>query len=300
MKVSGMPPTVYDSTPSVVFGGVFGSALGEFMSPQSAAFHYLTDTMYVVDYMNNRVCEFTSGGGVISCMSGYMVGDDTVPFQSPLDVSVADGRIVVADEHRVMFMYTNSTLIHIWGSLAWGVQIGEFFSPQCVILDGDLIYVVDERIVRIQVLNVTNPSHIDVIHVKVDGLSFSFASFAALDPVSGDIYVVAGNYDSQDDLLIIYNRTGHYVCHYTATDLGAHADLGQIALYRGQMYVRDHDCDCIHILSYNGSYVQRLGVDGTCDGCFRNVYGIAVHRVSGNLIATDRSNHNAQIFIPQQ
>ena len=298
MKVSGMPPTVYSSTPSVVFGGM-GSSPGEFFSPQSVAVHYLTDTMYVVDYMNSRVCEFTSGGGVISCMSGYMVDDDTtVPFESPLDVSVADGRIVVADKHRVMFMYTNSTLIHLWGSLNLGVQIGEFFYPQCVILDGDLIYVVDLRNMRIQVLNVTNPNRIDVIPVIVDGLSLSFASFADLDPVSGDIYVVAGNYDSQDDILIIYNRTGHYVCHYTATDLGAHADLGQIALSRGQMYVRDHDNECIHILSYNGSYVQRVGVYGTCDGCFRNVYGIAVHRVSGNLIATDRSNHNAQIFIP--
>ena len=299
MKMSGMPPTVYDSTPSVVFGGVFGSSPGEFMSPQSVAIHYLTDTIYVVDYYNNRVCEFTSGGGVLSCMSGYMVGDDTtVPFDSPLDVSVADGRIVVADEHRVMFMYTNSTLIQLWGSLNWGVQLGDFFYPQCVILDGDLIYVVDERIVRIQILNVTNPNRIDVIHVMVDGLSLSFASFADLDPVSGDIYVVAGNYNVQGDVLIIYNRTGHYVCHYTYTDLGAHADLGQIALARGQMYVRDAHNDCVHILSYNGSYVQRLGVDGTCDGCFRNVYGIAVHRVSGNLIATDRSNHNAQIFIP--
>ena len=56
--------------------------------------------------------------------------------------------------------------------------------------------------------------------------------------------------------------------------------------------------DCIHILSYTGSYIQRLGHTGTCHGCFQSPRGVAVHSETGHLIVTNLSNNNVQIFRP--
>ena len=53
----------------------------------------------------------------------------------------------------------------------------------------------------------------------------------------------------------------------------------------------------MHILSYTGSYVQRLGHTGTCPGCFQTAMGVAVYSETGYLIVTDYFNHNVQIFI---
>ena len=294
---------LYNSTPSLVFGGK-GSGLERLSNPLGVDVHHLTGIIYVADYGNDRVCEFNSSGHVVSCMSGYSgPGGITVDFNGPLDISVmTNGRMVISDRHRVIVTYSNMTLVHVWGSRTAGQGLGQFNWPYAVASDGDLIYVADHNNGRIQVLNVANTGDIEVIEVRADNPSELYRPVGiAVDRASGYIFVTGYRYDdgSYISIIIIYNMTGHYVRHVTPSDLGVYETyLIHIALYRDQVYVSDYHNDCIHILSYTGSYIQRLGRHGTCHGCFRSPCGVAVHSVTGHLIVADYSNNNVQIFRP--
>ena len=155
---------------------------------------------------------------------------------------------------------------------------------------------------RIQVLNVSSTDNIEEIRVMCDDPSLSFLPIGiAIDGASGDIFVTGERHEggSWIHIIIIYNMTSHYVRNITASDLGvAKTNLYHIALYMDHVYVSDRDNYCIHILSYTGSYIQRLGRKGSCPGCFRVPWGVAVHSISGHLIVTDHHDHNVQIFRP--
>ena len=136
------------------------------------------------------------------------------------------------------------------------------------------------------------------IVVKADDGSVSYRPRGvAVDPESGYMFVTGVRSDG--DIFIIYNMTGHYIRHVTSSDLGvSQAGLTYIAIYKDHVYVTDISNDCIHIQSYNGTYIQRLGRTGTCPGCFRYPSGVAVHSVTDHIIVADYTNHNVQIFIP--
>ena len=293
------PAVLYSSTRSLVFGGQ-GSEPGMLDRPHGLDVHHLTDVIYVADFGNNRVCEFNSSGHVVSCMSGYRTADgNKVAFSGPYDVSVmTNGRMIICDYHRVMLMYTNTTIIQVWGSLSAGPGLGQFNIPYAVASDGDLIYVADYYNQRIQVLNVTRVDDMKQIVVTADDPSVAYnPRGVAVDPESGYMFVTG--YRSDGGIMIIYNMTGHYIRHVTVSDLGVNqASLYHIALYKDQVYITDNINDCIHIQSYNGSYIQRLGSKGSCPGCFQTPLGVAVHSVSGHIIVTDKSNNNVQIFTP--
>ena len=297
------PGMRYNSTPSLVFGGE-GSELGRLRHPQGVAVHHLTDMIYVADSGNNRVCEFSSSGHVISCMSGYITDDNiTVDFNSPRDISVmTDGRMVISDEYRVIVTYNNMTVIHVWGSLTAGQGLGQFNWPNAVASDEDLIYVVDFINRRIQVLNVSNTDDIEEKRVIADDPPVSYSPHGiAMDGASGDIFVTGERHDggSWIHIIIIYNMTGHYIRTITTSDLGVdQTNLVSIALYSGQVYASDVHNGCIHIMSNTGSYIQRLGRTGTCPGCFQFPWGVAVHSVTGHLMVTDFNYHTVQIFRP--
>ena len=292
-------PTLYNSTPRVVFGG-FGSEPGRLSIPRGVDVHHLTDVIYVADSGNNRVCEFNSSGHVITYMSGYRTANNiTVPFNFPFDVSVmTDGRMIIGDTNRIMLMYTNSTIIHVWGSLTAGPGLERFNMPAAVASDGDLIYVADYSNERIQVLNVTDIDDIAEIKVTADDPSVSYKPHGvAVDPEFGYIFVIVKQPDG--DHIMLYNMTRHYLRNVTSSDMGVDkASLVHISLYRDQVYVTDTNNDCIHILSYNGSHVQTLGTRGSCPGCFEVPWGVTVHSVTGHVIVDDNLNHNVQIFIP--
>ena len=218
-----------------------------------------------------------------------------VHFSYPYDVSVmTDGRMIISDTHRVMLMYINTTIIHVWGSLAQGQALGQFDYPLAVASDGYIIYVADYSNYRIQVLNVTSTDDIGEIRGTVGEPYVSYKPRGvAIDTESGDIFVTCEKSDGY--IIIIYNMVGHYVRHVTTFDLVV--DLRHITLYRGQVYVGDVYNDCVHVLSYTGSYIQKIGYTDTSIGCFQDPYGIAVHSVTGHLIVTD--NHNVHVHIFQ-
>ena len=120
----------------------------------------------------------------------------------------------------------------------------------------------------------------------------------AVDPESGYMFVTGKRSDDYS-IMIIYNMTGHYIRHVTSSDLRVNqVNLRHIALYKDQVYITDKINDCIHIQSYNGSYIQRLGDPATCPGCFQDPCGVAVHSVTGHIIVADYTYNNVQIFIP--
>ena len=111
--VAGM---VYNNTPSLLFRGYVTDTV-QLNGPNGVTILALSNItyMYVAYSQDDRVCSFDSLGHIISCISGYMVDNDTsVPFSWPLDVCVLfDGRLIVSDLHRVMVVHWNMSLTHI-------------------------------------------------------------------------------------------------------------------------------------------------------------------------------------------
>ena len=292
----------YNTTPSLIIGGK-GRLLGQLDCPFGVAVHNLTGSIYVADSGNNKVCEFNSTGQVMSCMMGYVTYDDiNVSFAKPYDIHVmSDGRLIVCDEHRVMVMYDNMTLIYIWGSRSEGWDLGQFAYPASVTSYEDLIYVADSENGRVQILSLTSPDYIEEISMawsdapgKIYGVS--------VEPLMGDIYITRTSYEgtsSQVDRIIIYSYTGQYLRNFSHADLRVdEARLDQITVHMGQMYISDVYNHCIHILTYGGTYVQRLGEAGTCHSCFQDPSGVSVNSMTGQLIVADSSNNNIQVFSP--
>ena len=292
--------TAYDTISTVKFGGV-GDPPGSFRSPRGLAIHNLTDMIYVADTYNHRICQFNAYGDVQTCMPGYTTdnGNIVVSFNFPRDVSVSDERLIISDDYRVIVTHMNMALVYVWGDLERGSGVTQFGYLMGVVSHRDpghqdLIYVADSDNSRLQVLNLANPDDIAVISVIADDPSVSYLPYGiAVDPVSGDIFV------SGLSVIIMYNNTGHYIRHFSKSDLGVDkVTLYNMDLYKNQIYVSDGNNRCVHMLSYSGSYVQKLGGPGTCAGCFDEPYGIVVHSATGVLIVGDISRSNMQIFTP--
>ena len=148
--------------------------------------------------------------------------------------------MIICDYHRVMLMYTNTTIIQVWGSLTAGQGLGQFNYPLAAASGGDLIYVADNNNARIQELNVTGVDDMKEIVVTADDASVLYRPRGvAVDHESGYMFVTG--YRSDDGIVIIYNMTGHYIRNVTASDLGVNlARLRNIALYRDQVYITDN------------------------------------------------------------
>jgi DNA-binding beta-propeller fold protein YncE len=122
--------------------GIPGGGNGQFSYPHSVEVDHSTDTVYVVDSVNQRVQILASDGSYLG-MIGW--GVSGIWLGNPTDVAVSSTGfvyIVDLDAHTVLKVSADGTLTATWGG--YGSGAGQFDQPHGVALDShDNVYVTE-------------------------------------------------------------------------------------------------------------------------------------------------------------
>jgi DNA-binding beta-propeller fold protein YncE len=123
--------------------GGLGSGNGQFDSPLYDAVGPSGD-VYVTDFSNSRVEEFTASGAYVRQWGTYGSGDGQFVFAYGIAVSPISGNVYVLDNwlNRVQEFTASGTYVTQWGSTGSGE--GQFIAPNDVAVNsaGD-VYVLD-------------------------------------------------------------------------------------------------------------------------------------------------------------
>ena len=277
-KDAKVPPTYVEQ-----FGSK-GAAGGDVDAPIGDALDAHGD-VWVADYANNRVDEYSSTGAFIEtmgfgvstgegkfqvCTSGCkagIAGSGNGQFSGPAGIAIVSGTIYVADygNDRIEEFNEKSEYTGKFGSKGTGV--GEFEGPISVAVasSGD-IWVGDLGNARVDEFN-SSGSFIETIGF---GVSTGEEKFQVC--TSGCKAGIAGSGNGQFSL------------------------VQQIALAGGNVYVADEGNDRVDEFKENGEYVTKFGSKGTSNGEFEDASGLAVSANGADLYVTDWGNDRVQEF----
>ena len=244
-----------------------GSGPGQFNVPWVVAVGP-AGNVYVTDYYNNRVEEFTTAGAYITawgcataatgCTSGFGPGEFNVPFGIAVDSS---RNVYVTDlgNNRVEKFTSAGAYITAWGcatattGCSPGSGPGQFNIPRGVAVDSSgNVYVADAGNNRVE----------------------KFTS-------AGTFITAWGSFGSGN---------GNF-----STSRGVAVDSS------GNVYVADASNNRVQKFTSNGTYISQLGCasgacsSGTGNGQFNSPYGVAVDS-SGNVYVTDGGNNRVELF----
>ena len=244
-----------------------GSGPGQFNTPWVVAVAS-GGNVYVTDYFNNRVEEFTSAGPYITawgcataatgCSSGSGPGEFNVPFGVAVDSS---GNVYVTDlgNNRVEKFTSAGTFITAWGcatavtGCSAGSGSGQFNTPRGIAVDS-----------------------------------------------SGNVYVA----DAGNNRVEKFSSGGTFIAtwgSYGAGNGNFSSPRGVAVDSAGNVYVADGNNNRVEKFTGMGTYVSQLGcASGACSsgagkGEFNSPYGVAVDS-SGNVYVADGGNNRVELF----
>jgi len=272
---------------STVFGAK-GTASGQIMSLESVAVD-AGGHVWVADYANNRIEEFSSAGG----------------FMSVVGWGVKDGKT----EPETC---TTTCQAGIPGS-----GNGQFHGPWGIAINASTgnIYVGDQANGRIEEFT-SSGSFIGVFGASgTGGGQFSGAAGITLDP-TGNVWVV----DDGNNRVEEFSPSGTFMlavgwgvkdekteaevctaaCHAGAAGSGNGQFSGPLgmAFSGGNFYVVDSGNNRIEEFSSTGSYIRKFGSVGSGEEQLSLPFGIATEPVSGDLYVSECGNNRVQVFSP--
>jgi tripartite motif-containing protein 71 len=164
---------------------------GQFNSPTSVAVNPSSGNVYVADYGNSRIQEFTSSGIFLKWwgFEGQLDGYFTAP--SSVAVNPSSGNVYVADtgNNRIQEFTSSGIFIAKWGSSGSGD--GQFIGPSSVAVNPSSgnVYVADYGNSRIQVFTVGGTFITELGSYGSGNYQFNGPKGVAVDPSSGNVYV---------------------------------------------------------------------------------------------------------------
>ncbi len=280
-----------------------GSGNGQFHTPDGVTVDS-AGNVWVADYGNNRVEEFSSEGSFIAAYGSH--GSGNGQFQSPESVVYDDGLIYVVDtgNNRIEELSTNGAYRGQFGSS--GTGNGQFSSPSFIAADpvtGSL-YVLDVGNSRVQEFTLSG-TFLGAFGSKGTG-SGQFASTEAFSP-DGIAVSAAGNVyaaDTPDNRLEVWIPIpGPGPVGYTSQfgSLGSgngqfHLPVGVALDASGNQWVTDYSNSRIEKFSSTGTYLAKYGESGTGSGQMIEPDGIAINKSSGNVYISDQANNRVEEF----
>jgi len=245
-----------------------GSGPGQFNVPWVVAVDS-AGNVYVTDYYNNRVEEFTTAGAYITawgcatagtgCTAGFGPGEFNVPFGIAVD-SARNVYVTDLGNNRVEKFTTAGTYITAWGCTNAATQActagsgpGQFNVPRGVAVDS-----------------------------------------------AGNVYVA----DAGNSRVEKFTGTGAFITAWGSSGTGNgnfSSPRGVAVDSAGNVYVADGNNNRVQKFTSVGTYISQLGCasgacsSGTGNGQFISPYGVAIDS-SGNLYVVDGGNNRVELF----
>jgi tripartite motif-containing protein 71 len=217
--------------------GLSGTHNGEFMAPEGIAVSPTTGNIYVSDYIEDRVQEFTPAGAFVTAFGS--VGTGGGQLEEPRGIKVdSSGDVWVSDfgNGRIEEFTSAGTFMKVVGSPGSGE--GQLGLPAEITFSGGNIYVTDYKYDRVDEFSPTGTFLRRFGSEGTGSGQFEHPWGIATDPYSGDIYVV----DEGNTRVAEYNEVGTLLATFGAkgTGNGQFSDPdGVVVGLSGNVYVDD-------------------------------------------------------------
>jgi RHS repeat-associated protein len=196
--------------------GVSGSGNGQFNGPMGIAINQSTGHIYVCDYSNSRVEEFSSTGTFLAAIGSFGTGNGQ--FENPTDIAIesSTGDLWVADNgnYRIEKFSSTGTFIGAYGSR--GTGNGQFDSAYGIAFASGNVYVTDYNNNRVQELS-SSGAYVRQFGTKGSGNGqFNQPLYITTNPTNGNLYVSdIGNYRVEE-----FSISGAYLTQFGSKGSG--------------------------------------------------------------------------------
>jgi len=279
-----------------------GAGTGQVRTPCGVAIDPIANNIFVADYLNGRIEEWSSAGQWIGSFSSRGAGNGQV--QNPCGLAFApNGNLYVADagNSRVDIFMPMNTVRTSWNSTTFfggpGSAPGRMSAPLgLAILPGGsssnfTVYVADTGNNRIEFFTATGG------YLGVFGQSGNqngqFVSPAALAFAPGNLLLVA---DFGNNRIEVLTTSGAYLNQFGNNGPAQALLQGPFAIgvapatsgspYAGNIMVTDSGHSRVVIFNSGGQYVSQYGNFGTGNGQFKTPLGIAFF-ANGSRVVSD-------------
>ncbi len=280
-----------------------GAGGGQFHTPDGVTIDAVGN-VWVADYGNNRVEEFSSEGAFIAAYGS--LGSGNGQFQSPESVAYDNGLLYVTDtgNNRIEELSTSGKYRGQFGSN--GTGNGQFSSPSFIAADpvSGSLYVLDVGNSRVQEFTLSG-TFLGAFGSKGTG-GAQFGSTEAFSPdgiavnVAGDIYA-ADTPDNRVETWISVPGRASYTSQFGSLGSGNgqfHLPVGVALDASGNQWVTDYYNNRIEKFSSAGAYLATYGGWGTGAGQMIEPVGIAINKSSGYVYISDQANNRVEEFNP--
>jgi streptogramin lyase len=266
--------------------GSKGSGAGQLNAPSGDAID-AHGNVWVTDFANNRVDEFSSSGKFVEAIGFGVVSNSENKFQ----------------------ICTATCVAGLEGS-----GEGEFSGPMSVAFHGGDLYVADYRNNRVEEFN-EKGEYVSRFGSKGTGAEHFEGPVSVAVSSSGNVWVGDLHNNRVDEFSslgkfveaigfgVVSNSENKFqICTATCvaglegSGNGEFSTLQGIVVSGTNLYVADHGNNRVEEFNEKGEYVTKFGAKGTGNGQFQGPVGVAVSPTSGNLYVTDRANNRVQEF----
>ncbi len=213
-------------------------------------------------------------------------------FTRPRGVTIADGHILVTDDHRLQKLTTDGVCVKSVGTNDFGNSPTQFNSPTGITVHPTTgqIFVADYDNNRVQVFN-NNLSHLRSITLK-GNKQFQQPRDVALDN-EGCLYVT----DSFNHCITKLTPKGQYSRRLGSDKLGpGHLyHPTSLAISDDLVYV-SYGNNRVSVFDTNGTFLHCFGKTGSREGEFDKPYGMAMDDSLGNLYVSDMNNNRIVVL----
>jgi prepilin-type N-terminal cleavage/methylation domain-containing protein len=255
--------------------------------------------IWVADYGNNRVEEFSPSGAYLSQFG--TAGSGNGQFSGPTGIAVdASGNIWVVDygNDRVEEFSPSGAYLSQFGS--YGTGNGQFVLPESIAIDASgNILVADYWNNRVEEFS---PSGAYLSQFGTAGSGngqFSGPGEIAFNPYTGNIYIT----DEGNNRVEVFSSSSAYLSQFGSygTGNGQFSTPYGITYYNGSIWVTDNGNNRVQEFSGGGGglgvgvYFSQFGTTGSGNGQFSGPESISVD-VSGNFWIADYQNNRVEEF----
>jgi DNA-binding beta-propeller fold protein YncE len=270
--------------------GTLGSGSGQFKNPSSDAID-ASGNVWVTDFANARVKEFSASGELIRTISG-------VSAPSGIAINKGAGLVYVADFHTSdidEFSASNGKLIRRFSEV--GIGKGQMITPTGVGVDSSgNVWVSDYGNFRIDKFSSTGAFIADYGSYGSGQGQYNQPQGITIDS-SNHVYIADEGNDRVEEL----SSEGVYIGQFGSKGSGNGQFEGPSGIASdtstGHIFVSDKGDNRVEVFTSSGAFLGQFGSNGVGNGQFAGPIGIAINS-SGDVYVVDSGNARIEKFIP--